>query len=63
MEAHRHYSELKKYVEVTKSIRDLSNPSLDEIKSADNFRAVMIENFSRIGELSRINTDLLNQYY
>ena len=55
--------ELKRYIVLTKWIRELTTPALDEIESADRFRAVMARNFARIGELSRINTAILKEHY
>ena len=55
--------ELKRYVVLTKWIRELTTPALDEIESADRFRAIMARNFARIGELSRINTAILKDHY
>lgn len=52
-------AELQRYVELTGWIRELSSPRREEVESAEEYRAILLRNFSRIGELARINGEIL----
>ena len=54
---------LRKYVELMVWIREMSAPSIANIDSADDYRVKMQQNFTRIGELSKINNAILDEYY
>lgn len=55
---------LQRYIELTGWIRELSAPGVGSILSADDYRSMLMRNFMRIGELSRVNTDILdNDFY
>ena len=54
---------LSRYIEFTNWIKELSSPQARDIANADAYRATLLRNFSRIGELSLVNTELLNEHY
>lgn len=55
------YMELfREYAERMKEIRLLSTPNLDEIKDADEYGHILVENFSRIGKLATENRRIVN---
>ena len=55
------YMELfREYAERLKEIRLLSTPNLDEIKDADEYGHILVENFSRIGKLATENRRIVN---
>lgn len=53
---------LNRYAELSQWIRELSAPSISEISNAEEYRDVLLRSFMRIGELSRINEDILNEH-
>lgn len=55
--------ELHRYVETTSWIRELSAPQLTGVKSAEDYRVNLLHNFTRIGELARANSRILNVSY
>lgn len=52
-----------RYVEIMTWIKELSSPSIETLENADAYRLTMLCNFMRIGELSRINAEILDTYY
>ena len=54
--------ELTRYVELTGWIKELSSPGLKDVDSAEDYRKILLRNFSRIGELARINAEILDAY-
>ncbi|MBR0171545.1 MAG: HD domain-containing protein [Lachnospiraceae bacterium] len=54
---------LRYYIESMSRIRELSSPEVQSLPSADAYRSTLLRNFARIGELSRINTEILDTYY
>ncbi len=57
------YMELfREYAERMKEIRLLSTPNLDEIKDADEYGHILVENFSRIGKLATENRRIVNDF-
>ena len=54
--------ELTRYVELTSWIKELSSPGLKDVDSAEDYRKILLRNFSRIGELARINAEILDAY-
>lgn len=55
--------ELQRYIELTGWIRELSAPGVGSIPNADDYRRMLMRNFIRIGELSRVNTEILNSHF
>lgn len=55
--------QLQRYSELTSWIRELSSPQLKDTDDAELYRLTLIRNFTRIGELSRLNRDILDDYY
>ena len=56
-------SELNRYVEMTNRIRELSSPLLDGMKSAEEYRVRLLENFRRIGDIALENNAILEEVY
>ena len=54
---------LHQYVENITLIRELSSPMVNEVDNAEDYRELLINNFTRIGELAKENTEILNNYY
>ena len=54
---------LRLYIERTGLIRKLSSPQVKDISGADSYRATLLGNFTHIGELARLNGDLLEKHY
>ena len=54
---------LQQYVENITLIRELSSPMVNEVDNAEEYRELLMKNFTRIGELAKINTEILNNYY
>ncbi|MBR0172931.1 MAG: hypothetical protein IJQ21_09080, partial [Lachnospiraceae bacterium] len=54
---------LQRYIELTGRIRELSAPGVGSIPNADDYRSMLMRNFIRIGELSRVNTEILNSHF
>ncbi|MBR5970280.1 MAG: HD domain-containing protein [Lachnospiraceae bacterium] len=54
--------ELTRYADLTVWIRELSAPKLRTVDSAEDYRKKLLRNFSRIGELARINAGILDTY-
>ena len=54
---------LHRYIENTSEIRLLSSPNINEVKDADEYRELLINNFIKIGELSKENCEILEDYY
>jgi HD-GYP domain-containing protein (c-di-GMP phosphodiesterase class II) len=52
--------QIHKYVENMKEIRMLSTPDLDAIDNADDYGKILIENFSKIGELAAENREFID---
>ena len=52
---------LKKYVENTARIRELSSPKISDIKSAAQYSIAVKDNFIKIGKLSMENRDILSE--
>ncbi len=50
----------REYADRMKEIRLLSTPNLDEIKDADEYGNVLVENFSKIGELASENRSIID---
>ena len=55
--------ELRRYIDQTAEIRTLSSPQIRFMADADNYRAQLMDNFSRIGELAKDNARILEQYF
>ena len=53
---------LSRYVELTQWIRELSAPSIADISSAEEYRMNLLRSFMRIGELAKMNENILNEY-
>ncbi len=60
MEREDRMRQIHRYVENMKKIRVLSTPDLNSIRNADDYSQILIENFSRIGELAAENRDLID---
>ena len=60
MECEVRIQQIHRYVENMKKIRVLSTPDLNMIKNADDYSQILIENFSRIGELAAENRELID---
>ncbi|MBQ7626008.1 MAG: HD domain-containing protein [Rhodocyclaceae bacterium] len=54
---------LHKYVDLTVTIREMSTPQLSEVPGAAAYREKLLQNFLRIGEISRRNVYLLERYF
>ncbi len=54
---------LKQYIDRTKQILDLSSPQLDGIKNAEEYRHVLTESFTKIGQLAQKNNAVLNRHF
>lgn len=52
----------EEYIARMKKIRMLSTPPLKDIKSADEYSRVLVENFSKIGEMARENRRVIDEY-
>lgn len=50
----------REYVERMKEIRLLSSPDLNQVKDADDYSRVLVENFSRIGKLAVENRKVID---
>ncbi len=49
------------YVKNIAQIRLLSSPRLSDVKTAKNYRALLLNNFVKIGELAKIDRDILEE--
>lgn len=49
------------YVKNIAEIRLLSSPRLSDVKTANNYRTLLLENFVKIGELAKIDRDILDE--
>lgn len=56
-------NQLQRYTELTSRIRELSSPQLSELDDAERYRETLVSNFARIGELARLNRDILQSFY
>ena len=56
-------NDLDRYIELTKWIRELSSPDIEETENAETYRQDLLRSFNRIGELSHINQTILNENY
>ena len=54
---------LTRYIESMTKIKELSSPEVKSLQSADVYRATLLRNFANIGELSRVNEEILNKHY
>ena len=54
---------LRLYIERTALIRKLSSPQVQDVSGADSYRAVLLGNFTHIGELARLNATVLEEHY
>ena len=55
--------DLDRYIELSKWIRGLSSPDIDDTENAEAYRQDLLRSFNRIGELSHINQTILNEIY
>ena len=55
--------ELKRYVDLSAQIRDLSAPQLSEIQNAEDYRKVLLQSFQQIAELSKETKKILNEHF
>ena len=62
-ERHLAMEQLRRYVDQTNEIRDLSSPKIGDMTDADSYHAALLRNFSRIGELARDNVRILETYF
>ena len=53
---------LQKYIDLTLQIKLLSSPRIDEIRDEEDYQKVLMNNFTRIGELSVDINAVLDQY-
>ena len=60
MEREDRMKKIHKYVENMKEIRMLSTPDPDAIDDADDYGRILVENFSRIGELASENRSFID---
>ena len=54
---------LKKYVDLNVWIREKSAPRLSEAENAEEYRALLIRNFSRIGEISVLSLQIMTHTF
>ena len=54
---------LHRFIELTDTIRDLSNPQIRDIQNADDYSLELQKNFRQIGGLSKENNRLLEEHY
>ena len=55
--------QLRRYIDQTNEICSLSSPQIGDMSGADEYRATLIRNFVRIGELSRDNQKILEESF
>lgn len=55
-------SELQRYVKLTTWIRELSTPKIKGTSTAEDYREDLLRSFMRIGELAKINQNILNEH-
>ena len=60
MEKDQYLTLFQQYTKRMREIRLLSTPDLNDINNADEYERVLIENFSRIGELATENRKVIN---
>ena len=53
--------DLRRYIENTSLINDLISPVISEVKNADDYRFQLLDNFTKIGELSKENVKILKK--
>ncbi len=58
----KYSQDFKDYARRMREIRLLSTPDLRDIQSADDYSRVLVNNFSRIGELAEENRKLIDAY-
>ena len=51
---------IESYVKNTAQIRFLSSPKLSDVEDASGYRALLRENFVKIGELAKENREILD---
>ena len=56
-------NELKKYIEISTKIRELSSPKINDKASAEEYRLDLIKSFNNIGELAKINQSILDEHF
>ena len=56
-------TELNHYIELTTWIRELSSPKIDNTESAEEYRINLIRSFNHIGELAKVNQNILDEYF
>lgn len=60
---HEHASsELNRYIEQTKRIRELSSPRISSFADEDDYRKRMLDNFDRIRSYAKENNRILNRH-
>jgi len=55
-------SVFREYVDRMKEIRLLSTPDLDKITNADEYSRLLVDNFSKIGEMARENRKVIDEF-
>ena len=63
MDSHICLEKLKEYIERTKEILELSSPLVTGINNSEEYRLHLQSSFQKIGELSRENNQILNEYF
>ncbi len=56
-------SELKKYIDIARRIRELSAPAIESISDAHQYRRELLDSFTEIGHLSRVDQQILDDVF